>query len=341
MPQIKRDRLVEAIRTVLPAIARKEMFAQADKLAITGGYAVAYDDAVSIMHPLPELDGVEGAIDGRRLLEFLGKVSGDDVEVTVEVAGSELRISSSGIRARVSFTLAEVQLPISEIDQTGDYADLPDGFVDGLGMIAAACSKDANRPVLTCVRLGPDAIEASDGFRLARFVLGDDLLPDLLLPADAAELVSGSGVAEVALGGTGEWIRFRAKSGVIICARTFSGTFPDLGSLYQIDDGHRLSLPPGLRETIERAQVFAKRERKIDETIQVTMSPGKIVVKAEYDGGRFAETVAHREQADEGSFSIHPRFLAAALDDGSECVLGKSRIKFSSNSWEHVISLRS
>lgn len=341
--QIGRERLLGAIRTVLPAVARKELFEQADKLAIDGGYLVSYNDAVSIMHPLPELDGVSGSIDGRKLFELLGRMpaaAGSDPVIDLDMRDGELLVSCSKTKTRVSLFVSPVTLPISEIDQTGDYADLPDGFTRDLGMVAAAGARtDVSRHVLMCVRLAGDVIEASDGYRMARLQLDSDVLPSALLPVSSAELVSQSGATSVAMGETGDWLRFRTDEGTVLCARTASGVYPKLDDLYDVP-GAAIALPGALRSTIERAMVFARRDNRIDEEIQVTMQPGRIVVRASYGGGKFSETVPHRDQDAEGSFSIHPSFLMAALDDRSTCVLGESRIKFSTNQWAHVIALR-
>ena len=341
--QIGRERLLGAIRTVLPAVARKELFEQADKLAIDGGHLVSYNDAVSIMHPLPELDGISGSIDGRKLFELLGRVptqAGADPAVDLDMREGELLVSCAKTKTRASFFVSPVTLPISEIDQTGDYMDLPDGFTRDLGMVAAAGARtDVSRHVLMCVRLDGSVIEASDGYRMARLQLDGDVLPSTLLPITSAALVSQVGATSVAMGETGDWIRFKTDEGTILCARTASGVYPRLDDLYDVT-GAAIALPGALRSTIERALVFARRDNRIDEEVQVTMSPGKIVVRAAYGGGKFSETIPHRDQDAEGSFSIHPSFLMAALDERSTCVLGESKIKFSTNSWSHVIALR-
>ena len=339
---IEKRKLLEAIRTVLPAVARKELFDQADKLAIDDGHLVAYNDEIAIIQPVPELEGVSGVIDGRKLFELLSRIP-DEVEgalvvLDVAVASSELTVSSRQVRTRASFLLSERGMSISEVDQTGEWITLPEKFTAQLGMVASACARVMNRPVLTCVRFANDVVEASDGYRMARFRSGAEV-PRLLLPMKAAELVADSAVSEMALGGSGEWVRFRSQAGTIICARTVTGDYPPIGDLYDVP-GSPIVLPIGLRESVDRAQVFARRDLKINEEIQVVMSPGKIVVRAGYDGGRFSETVVHRGQKSEASFSIHPRFLLAALEDGAECVLGKSKIKFSMSTWEHVIALR-
>ncbi len=336
--QINRKKLLGAVATVLPAIAKKEIFDQADKLIFDGGSLVSYNDEVSIFHPVEEVEELSGAVDGRRLYDLLNKVP-DSVEgVDLDAVGAELVVRAG--RTRASFAMSEVALPLSEIDRTGDSAALPEGFVKGLRLVAGTCARDMSRPVLTCVRFSGDVLEASDGFRMARLFFPGADLPSLLLPVVAAEMVCAFDLTEVAVGEAGEWIRFATAEGSTVCARISSGTFPDLTKLYDVE-GQRIVLPQSLRDVLERAQIFSKRDHRIDEQVVVELKPKRIVIRSEYDGGKFSETVHDAGQTQELTFSIHPDFLAEALKGESMgCVVDGSKIKFTGPSFEHVIALR-
>ena len=336
--QINRKKLLGAVATVLPAIAKRELFDQADKLIFDGGSLVSYNDEVSIFHPVEEVEGLSGAVDGRRLYDLLNKIPDSVETVNLDVAGAELTVRAG--RAKASFAMSEVALPLSEIDRTGDFAALPEGFVGGLRLIAGICARDMSRPVLTCVRFSGDVLEASDGFRMARLFFPGADLPSLLLPVAAAEMVCAFDLTEVAVGEAGEWIRFATAEGSTVCARISSGTFPDLTKLYEVG-GETIVLPPALVDVLERAQIFSKRDHKIDEQVTVELRPKRIVVRSEYDGGKFSETVHDAGQIHELSFTIHPDFLSAALkSEGTGCTMDGKKIKFTGPSWEHVVALR-
>jgi len=335
--EIERVKLAEAIARVLPAVGKKETFEQATKIVFHDGHVAAYNDEISIFDRQPDLAGIEGAVDGRQLCDLLGKISTD--AVTLAVDGSRLSIRSGRVRA--DFDMLPVALPLDEIDRSGEEGDpLPADFCGALGLVAAACARDMSRPVLTCVCLGGDRVEAADGFRAARSSFEGASLPSLLLPVTAAEVLVGYPVERVAASDSGEWARFTARGGdTVIFARVFSGRFPDLDGLYEVE-GHAVVLPSALDKVLDRAGIFTRREHRIDEVVHLSMRRSQVTVSAEYEGGRFTEVIRSDGQDVDADFSIHPDFLSEALKTGTSCVVGGDRVLFSGEHWRHVIALR-
>jgi DNA polymerase III sliding clamp (beta) subunit (PCNA family) len=335
---IERDALQKAIGLVVPGIAGKEVFDQADKLAFEGGKLISYNDEVSIFHPLVGSEELDGAVDGKRLFNLLNRVASPSVTLTTE--GNELIVTAG--RVTVNLSMAPVVLPYSEVDWSGDYIDLPEGFKKALTLTAGTCAKDMSRPVLTCVHIAGQIMIAADGYRVAQFQFEDASLPDILLPVTAAEVVLDDdyGIKSMAVGDGGEWVRFMTNEETVVCARLSTGTYPDLSSHLDID-GVELVLPRRLLESLERAKIFAKRDHRIDESVNIDLRGKQIVVRADYDGGRFQEVVKAEQEAT-GSFSVHPDLLIAALseEDAASCILGRSKIKFLGPNWEHVVALR-
>ena len=331
------DALSKAIANVLPAIARRELFEQADKLAFDTGHLVAYNDALAIFQPLPGSEDIEGAFDGRKLYELLRKIPGD-MMVNLTTTRDQLVVQAG--RTRAKFALAPVVLPLTEIEQSGRYIDVPPDFVKALKLVAGSCAKELSRPALTCINFDQQCLRASDGYRVAEFTFPEHILPSMLLPATAAELLVDYEITQVAVGEIGEWARFLTADGGILCARLKTGSFPDLTGIFEIS-GDEIALPEALAGSIERASIFAKREDRLNEEIQVALRPRQIVVTAQCDGGQFEEVVASPAQTAEAKFSIHPEFLLATLREGvSSCMLAKSMVGFSGEHWRHVVALR-
>jgi len=75
-------------------------------------------------------------------------------------------------------------------------------------------------------------------------------------------------------------------------------------------------------------------------------------VSAKFEGGDFSEVVRCEGATESAEFSIHPKFLAAALESGTTCVLGERVVKFAGcgrdekgqelkvGGWEHVVTLK-
>ena len=334
--EIERVKLLKSIGRVLPAVAKKETFEQATKLVFKDGHLCAYNDEISIFDRLDETAGLDGAVDGKHLYSLLGKLAAD--QVTLEQDNQKLYLRAGRVKA--SFDLAPVMLPLGEIDRSGEDSEpLGEDFTKGLKLIAGTCARDMSKPVLTCISMVGELIEATDGFRAARLSLEGAELPKFLLPVTAAEVIVGYPVERVAVSDSDEWVRFSANEGAtVIYARAFEGKFPDLAHLYELE-GIDIALPEAMGKVLERAQIFSEREHAIDEVVQIGIRPNQITVAAAYDGGQFSEVV-RSDQKVSADFSIHPDFLAEVLKVGTTCTVGEKRVKFAGPSWQHVIALR-
>jgi hypothetical protein len=337
---IEREILLSAIKLVLPAMARKELFDQADKLAFVGGKVLAFDDHVMISHLLPGGLDLEGAVDGRRLLGLLDRLSVDVVKLAVGDGRIEVRAG----RSRSSFDVLPVTLPYDSVDATGQLVDLPAGFVDQLRWVSTSCARDTSRPALNCVSVEGGWMQSSDSYRASRVHHGDVTteawaLPRLMLPLPQVEVLVDYPVKRVALSDGGEWARFETDDGTMLCTRSMSAAFPDLTSVYDVR-GREVQLTAALSEAIGRAEIFARRDHAIDEEVKVAMRPNQVTVSAQCDGGRFSEVVRCEGAPEAAEFGIHPKYLAKALESGTRCVLGERSIKFCGADWEHVIALK-
>lgn len=345
--EISRIELLGAIKKVLPAVSKKEIFDQSHLVAFVAGRAVAFNDAVAIMHPLPGDLDLDGAVDGTRLCELLGRLSAD----TVNLVAEEGKIGIRAGRSRTSFDLLPTRLPIDSIDLTGEMVDLPATFADQLRWASTSCAKDASRPALTCVLVADGWMQSSDSYRLSRVQCSGDaaLLPRLMLPLSQVDVLVNYPIKRVALSAGGEWARFETDDGTTLCARSMSGAYPNLDHIYQVE-GSEVQLTDALGEVLERARIFARRECQIDEEVTVAMRPNQVTISARCDGADFSEVV--RCEGVEGGvqFVIHPRFLASALESGTKCVVGERSVLFSGSGkdaagnesarWEHVVALK-
>ena len=189
-----------------------------------------------------------GSIDGRRLYDLLSKVDRQDDTIVKLIADEEnqklfieyprtktvmvdgvQKVSSIGI-IKATFGLVPVNMPLEEIDWSGEYIDLPKKFTAGLTMVYPSCARELSRPVLTCVKMSGKTLLASDGYRVATLSFGPDDdpdipdLPDILLPMTTAHILvrGGYNIEQVAVGDSGDWGRFRSAEGVEFCTALLS-----------------------------------------------------------------------------------------------------------------------
>jgi hypothetical protein len=119
-----------------------------------------------------------------------------------------------------------------------------------------------------------------------------------------------------------------------------SAAFPDLAKIYEVE-GAEVEFVTALSDALDRARVFAKRDRSIDEEVRIQMRPNQVEVSAQYGdghGGTFSEVVRCEGSTGTAEFVIHPQFLLSALRSGTSCVVGDDRVKFSGKDWEHVVT---
>jgi hypothetical protein len=336
--EINRREFAAAVALVLPAVAKMEIFDQADKLAIHDGSLFSYNDEISIRHALPQLIGIEGALDGRRLFQLLNRMPADTIKLNV--IENELRLLTPDGNAQASLEITPIVLPLSEIETGTKRFNLPDGFAENLKLIAAVCARDMSRPVLTCVHIGGGWMEGSDGYRVARVRCSG--LPKMLLPVTSAEVIARFQIVRLVTGVRNQWVHFETNHGTTISSRVGVGKYPDMSRVYSFT-GTTFTLPNTLADVLERAQLFAVRDHRIDHEISVELRPRRLVVSAQAtnDQGRFQETVPWPDNKRLASrFNIHPDFLRLALQQGSRCQLGSAQIKFVGPDWEYVIGLR-
>jgi hypothetical protein len=204
--EINREELAAAVRLVLPGITKIELFDQSHKLAIQSGCLISYNDELSIRHTFPQLAGIQGAIDGRRLFQLLHRMPSDSVKLNV--IENELRVvAPDGVQA--SLDIAPIVLPLSKIETGTKRFTLPDGFTDNLKLIASVCARDMSRPVLTCVHIGGGYMEGSDGYRLARVRCAG--LPEMLLPVTSAEVIARYPIVRLITGLRNQWVHFETN----------------------------------------------------------------------------------------------------------------------------------
>ena len=232
-----------------------------------------------------------------------------------------------------------VKLPIDSVDMSGEMVDVPNTFADQLRWVSSSCAKDMSRPALTCVLVQDGAMLSSDSYRASRVEHGVEGLPRLMLPLSQVDVLVDYPLCRAGLSEGGEWARFETEDGTTLCARSMAGAFPDLAKVYEVE-GREVQLTAALGDAIERARVFSKNDRPADEEIRVSMRANQVTVSARYEGGDFSEVVRCEGATESAEFSIHPKFLAAALESGTTCVLGERSVLFSGKDWRHCVALK-
>lgn len=340
--KINKEKLQRALEIVKPGLASKELIEQSTSFAFMEGKVVTYNDEVSISHPVEGLQ-IQGAVYADLFYKFLSKVKEEEIELTVE--GNEIQTTLK--KGKAGLTLVkEIKLPLrQELSESVKWKPLPEGFIDSVKFVIPACGTNLSEPLLTCVHVNKSGfVEASDGLRLARHELTDEMpVNTFLVPAKSILEVVKLDPSPTRIAIEKGWVRFRTKKGTIIsCRLFFEDTYKNMSPYLQSDDGKRVLLPEkGLDESLARAMVFAKRDHSYEEQITITIGKGVLKMEAKSEVGWFREEIMmDHYKGIPLRFVIPPYLLKDILSETRACLITSNKIIFQGTGWNYVGALK-
>jgi len=333
--KIKTQELVEALEIVKPGLARKEVIEQTTSFAFLNGKIVTYNDEFSISHPL---DGVEfeGAILAENLYQLLKKMKMEEIEVDVD--NSNIVFQAGRIKAGLVMQ-SEIKLPLEEIEKPKDWVSLPKDFSKFIALSVTSCSKDMSKPVLTAIHVNKEGyMEASDSYRITRCQFDGELqdIETFLLPATSAVEVMKINPTEISQ--SESWVHFRNEIGTIFSCRILEGDYPNASRVLNTS-GRKIVFPKRLRESMERANIFAKRDHILEESVRMEFKKKSLIVSADSPNGWYEERLNIRYDGDEFTIIISPFLLKGILEEINECEVSDRFIKFEGENWIYVAAL--
>ncbi len=331
--KINKTELQTALEKVKPGLANKELIEQSTSFAFMRDRVVTYNDEISISHPVQNLD-VTGAVKAQALYSFLSKIKRDEIDIEWEE--NQVVINAGKSKAGLVFE-QEVKLPVEEIGKIGKWEKLPEELKEALKFCHSCCSKDMSRPILTCVYVGGDSVQASDSFQIVKYNLDKKVpIKEFLLPANSAKELVKYDVTEIAEGEG--WLHFKTEDGTVFSSRVFNGEYPAIDKFLKVE-GTAISFPKTTPQALDRARVFAKGDTDDDlPTVAVEISNEQIKFSAQDSSGWFEETLKTKYDGDEIKFSIGVEFLINLLEHAESCIVGENLVKFTGDAWEHVVA---
>lgn len=333
--KIDKNELQNALEQVKPGLASRELIEQSTSFAFMGDRVVTYNDEISISHPVENLN-VTGAVEAKTLYQFLSKVKREEIELEWE----ENQVKITAGKSTAGLTLEqEVKLPVEEVGEIGEWKDLPEGFTAALKRCAPCCSRDMSRPVLTCIHVNEDAVEASDSFQIIRYHLEEPVPVDrFLIPATSAKELVKCNPTRIAWGEG--WVHFQTEGGTVFSTRVFEGEFPDVSGHLEMEGGTPISWPKTVPVALERAEIFANTEDVIGDmpVATVSMKDGQMEISARSDSGWFQETMRTKYKGEEIKFMASVESLIQLLDLTQHCVWEDYKICFTGDTWTHVVA---
>lgn len=327
-----RDTLLRRLEAVAPGLAVREAVEQSSCFVFKDGRVVTFNDEIACSI---ECDiGFEGAVAAKPLIELLGKMVETVIDISVAENGAEVIIK--GKRRRAGITIeAAITLPISVVEAPSKWADVDPEFADAISVVQQCASKDQNKFHLTCIHITPDLVEACDNFQIARYPVSTGLAAECLVKKDSLKHIVGLGMTEVSE--TKTWLHFRNPSGLVLSVRREKLDFEDLDSILDMKGTHT-TLPGGLAEAIEKAQIFSG-ENSENNVVIVELRTGQLRLRGEGASGWYEERKDVKWEGEPLSFNIAPKLLVDITTRTNDCYLTPGRLKIDGGKFVYVTCL--
>jgi DNA polymerase III sliding clamp (beta) subunit (PCNA family) len=333
MPRVNRADFLQQLETVQPGISPRGLIQQSDSFVFQGGYVITYNDEVSCRAKSPLPKDLVGAVNERPLMAILGKLAEDEIDV--EVSDGELVITGKKRRAGIRMD-ATIELPIDKLETPEDWKPLHEDFTDALNIVQECAGTDASHFALTCVHLHPKFVEACDNYQLTRYKIKTGVAEPTLVKRDSIKHVVSLDMTE--LSETPNWIHFRNQTGLILSCRRYMESYPDISKMLQVGEGHPATLPKGLAEAAERAQIFSAENGEDDEVF-VELVPGKLRIKGQGTSGWYQEVKRLAYDGDSMSFFVSPKLLIELTKRHNECTVSSDRLMVNGGKFTYVTVL--
>jgi DNA polymerase III sliding clamp (beta) subunit (PCNA family) len=335
MKKISITELKTALNLAKAGLAKNEMVEQTTSFIFKDGKVMTFNDEISVNCPL-DIGEIEGAVKADEILAFLNRFKMDK-KIIVLQKDNELQLKVG--KSRAGFVLqGEIILLLEEVEKAEDWQEINADFRKGLKFCAAAASRDMSRLALTAVHLKDKKMEASDGYRLIEYdlVYNNQKWEEVLIPASIISSVLA--IKPTAISVTGNWVHFKNEDNVVLSSRVLEGKFPDTEHLLKVS-GIEAKFPTEeqIKEVIERAKVFAKRELEINESLNIQFSKGSCKISSQSEYGWFRESVKVASKQ-EFSFDITPYLLQDILSETGEFIFNSEEFKimFAGENWKYI-----
>lgn len=331
---INREEFLSKLQMVQAGLSQKEIIQQSDCFVFEDGVIRTFNDEIACTVKSDLSEDFKGAIRAAPLLAMLGKLKSETLDL--EITESELMIKVSSTEWTKITLMKEITLAIPKIPEPKKWVKLPEGFGEAVDMVISCAGNDETKFMLTCVHLCDKWIEASDNFQIARVRMELGMTDSCLIRKDAIKHLTSLGVTKFSEAEA--WIHFKSPSGVVLSCRRYLQDYPSYAKVLKFD-GAPASLPRGLDEIVEKAEIFSAEDSDNNNVI-VELTKGKMVIRSVGLSGEYYKrlklpTYKGREMV----FTIAPKLLSEISKRHPDCEIGEERLKIKFGKLTYVTCL--
>ncbi|MGA2228774.1 MAG: hypothetical protein ABSH41_30430 [Syntrophobacteraceae bacterium] len=285
--QIIKKELTRNLQLIKPGQAKKEIVEQTGSYLSKAEHLITYNDEICLSVHFRV--GFEGAVAGEKFYKAIRSAPTETVDITADKGRVFVRSGEMVTEMEV----AEIILPLENVPrhEPDDWVSLAPDFKEKSKLAAGAASKNLARPVLCCIHMRDNIIEATDNYRIIRCRTAASLPAgiDLLIPKNS--MLSLLKMNPAALAYANGWVSFKTAEDVCFSCRVLDATFPNTEPNFTQGWEGPINFQHGnLAEILDRATHFAEENCLGDPIVDISAIDDLLMVEAGQEDARFRET---------------------------------------------------
>lgn len=335
MPTVKREDFLRCLESVRPGLSTREILEQSHCFIFQDGNVTTFNGQIACRAPSLLDKSVEGAVQAKPLLDVLGKIPDEELDIGMTEGGLVLK----GKRKKVVMSLeAQISLDTSLIEEPETWVELPPTFGEAVHLVQECASNDSTKQE-HYLNIHPKWLEATDQIQVCRWRIRTGITTPTQVRKDDIKHITQLGMSEFSE--TQSWLHFRNPSGLILSCLKFVDEYltPDISEVLKVT-GTPTSLPKTLAEAAERAEIFSK-ENQDNNLVQVEMNKGKLRIKGQGNAGYYLESKTVQYDGPSLKFLIAPSLLKELTKRHNECQVTQERLIVEGPRWKYVACLGS
>ena len=348
---MKKADLLTAMKAVMLGIDKSSAIGS-DFLLFDENWIRSFKEDISVSFPLET--GIRTAVRAEELYKILGKLSTDDVEVTLledgklSVKSGKTIIKMNPLQKEQTDTSLEKAWAVQTDDL--EWFFLPKGFQEGLELCSFSAGTGPALGVMAGVHFNGDKAISTDNFRISVYAMEEAVPKSFTIPTRVVESLIRLGISFESISLSKAWVHFSNKEGAIFSARILAGEYPSekilgLFKTMKFDLNQvAMEFPKGLEAPLERAKILAGAEAEGWESLSqivLSYSDGNLNVQASKEAGEIIDQVSWPENhIEEGiELKVQPDFFKKILGITRQFRMSptKKSLLFSSEKFKHIM----
>ena len=333
--RINREELLRQLEATLPGLSTREIIEQSSCFIFKDKTIRTYNDEIACNQK--SILDIEGAVQAMPLISILRKLQEDELEIGINKKHTQLLVKGKHRRSGIRME-QDIVLPIEAVEKPKKWKKLPSNFADAVSIVQPCAGSNESQFVMTCIHICPEWMEACDNHQMTRFRIKTDISKPVLIRKESLKHIVSMDMTKFSE--TKHWIHFGNSTGLILSCRHFVEDYPmeDITKVMKGFKGKPLTLPKGLKEAIEKAEIFSSENTEGSDII-VDLKPTKFKITGKGASGWFTETKKSKYKGEPLQFTIPAKLLIELVRQYSKCEVSSMRLKVTGEKFVYMTVL--